>query len=46
MDNFEWHDGYGVRFRATYVDYKDGAKRYPKRSARLLKTLFAKYMEV
>ncbi|CAN1263538.1 Beta-glucosidase 24 [Linum perenne] len=33
LDNFEWATGYSVRFGIYYVDYKDGFKRYPKRSA-------------
>ncbi|RWR77819.1 Beta-glucosidase 12 [Cinnamomum micranthum f. kanehirae] len=33
MDNFEWSDGYTVRFGINYVDYEDGLKRYPKKSA-------------
>ncbi|XP_008775422.3 beta-glucosidase 12-like [Phoenix dactylifera] len=33
LDNFEWVDGYTVRFGINYVDYKDGLKRYPKSSA-------------
>uniref|UniRef100_A0A1D1YFL4 Beta-glucosidase 12 n=1 Tax=Anthurium amnicola TaxID=1678845 RepID=A0A1D1YFL4_9ARAE len=33
LDNFEWVDGYTVRFGIYYVDYKDGFKRYPKMSA-------------
>lgn len=32
MDNFEWADGYGLRFGIYYVDYKT-LKRYPKLSA-------------
>ncbi|WOL19486.1 beta-glucosidase 12-like isoform X1 [Canna indica] len=33
LDNFEWGDGYTVRFGLIYVDYKNGLKRYPKSSA-------------
>nr|XP_010943555.1 beta-glucosidase 12 isoform X1 [Elaeis guineensis] len=33
LDNFEWVDGYTIRFGINYVDYKDGLKRYPKSSA-------------
>ncbi|KAK7314302.1 hypothetical protein VNO77_39518 [Canavalia gladiata] len=33
LDNFEWADGYTVRFGIVYVDYKDGLGRYPKKSA-------------
>jgi Glycosyl hydrolase family 1 len=33
FDNFEWTDGYSVRFGINYVDYKDGLKRYPKSSS-------------
>lgn len=32
MDNFEWGDGYGLRFGLYYVDYQT-QKRYPKLSA-------------
>lgn len=40
MDNFEWNDGFRVRFGVTYVDYHDDMKRYPKKSARLIARLF------
>ncbi|KAJ8638097.1 hypothetical protein MRB53_012364 [Persea americana] len=33
MDNFEWADGFTVRFGINYVDFQDGLKRYPKKSA-------------
>ena len=32
MDNFEWSEGYKMRFGIVYVDYKT-QKRTPKRSA-------------
>ncbi|PUZ61127.1 hypothetical protein GQ55_4G248900 [Panicum hallii var. hallii] len=34
FDNFEWMDGYTVRFGINYIDYKDGLKRYPKHSSK------------
>ncbi|KAI8545756.1 hypothetical protein RHMOL_Rhmol07G0062700 [Rhododendron molle] len=33
LDNFEWGSGYTIRFGLGYVDFHDGLKRYPKRSA-------------
>ncbi|KAG6588175.1 Cyanogenic beta-glucosidase, partial [Cucurbita argyrosperma subsp. sororia] len=38
LDNFEWSDGYTVRFGINFVDYKDGMKRYPKKSAHWFET--------
>ncbi|MED6133367.1 hypothetical protein PIB30_027664 [Stylosanthes scabra] len=38
LDNFEWTDGYTVRFGLLYVDYNNGLKRYPKSSAKWFKT--------
>lgn len=37
LDNFEWGDGYTVRFGIVHVDYEDGLKRYPKNSAKWFK---------
>ncbi|KAL3832903.1 hypothetical protein ACJIZ3_007639 [Penstemon smallii] len=37
MDTFEWGSGYTLRFGLYYVDYKNGLKRIPKRSAIWLK---------
>ena len=33
LDNFEWANGYTVRFGIYFVDYNDGFKRYPEKSA-------------
>nr|CAD1837701.1 unnamed protein product [Ananas comosus var. bracteatus] len=33
MDSFEWSNGFTTRFGLYYVDYSDGLKRYPKKSA-------------
>jgi len=41
MDNFEWADGYAVRFGIHYVDYKDNLKRYVKNSARFYANFIA-----
>lgn len=40
LDNFEWADGYETRFGVCFVDYKNGQKREPKKSAKSLKPLF------
>lgn len=40
MDNFEWAEGYSTRFGTTYVDYEGGQKRYPKKSAKMMRPLF------
>ncbi|KAK4388699.1 Oleuropein beta-glucosidase [Sesamum angolense] len=32
-DNFEWTEGYSVRFGIMYVDFKNDLRRYPKKSA-------------
>ena len=41
MDNFEWADGYNLRFGLYYVDFKT-QKRYPKLSAHFYKELIAR----
>ncbi|XP_065871041.1 beta-glucosidase 15-like isoform X2 [Euphorbia lathyris] len=33
LDNFEWNDGYSVRFGMVFVDYQNGLKRHLKDSA-------------
>ena len=39
MDNFEWAEGYTVRFGLVFVDFEDGRKRYPKKSAKWFRKL-------
>jgi beta-glucosidase len=43
--NFEWADGYKIRFGLTYVDYKGGQKRIPKKSARVIGEIFRQYIQ-
>ncbi|MED6182764.1 hypothetical protein PIB30_031766 [Stylosanthes scabra] len=38
LDNFEWTDGYTVRFGVVFVDYNNELKRYPKSSAKWFNT--------
>jgi beta-glucosidase len=38
MDNFEWSEGYAMRYGITYVDFKT-QKRTPKKSAHFLRSL-------
>ena len=40
MDNFEWVDGYGIRFGLIHVDYAT-LKRTPKLSASFFRTVAA-----
>ncbi|CAL5031498.1 unnamed protein product [Urochloa decumbens] len=42
LDNFEWGNGYSVRFGINFVDYTDGLKRYPKKSAHWFKDFLKK----
>jgi beta-glucosidase len=41
MDNFEWADGYSLRFGIYYVDFKT-QKRYPKTSAHFYRELISR----
>ncbi|VYS69294.1 unnamed protein product [Arabidopsis thaliana] len=41
LDNFEWATGYSVRFGLVYVDFNDGRKRYPKKSAKWFRKLLS-----
>ena len=43
--NFEWAEGYETRFGVTYVDYENGQKRYPKKSAKVIGEVFNHYIE-
>jgi beta-glucosidase len=43
--NFEWAEGYETRFGVTYVDYKGGQKRHPKKSAKEIGKIFDKYIK-
>ncbi|KAJ4830020.1 hypothetical protein Tsubulata_001861 [Turnera subulata] len=42
LDNFEWASGYTSRFGINYVDFKNGLKRYPKKSAHWFKSFLKK----
>jgi len=39
LDNFEWGDGFSVRFGLTYVDYNNATTRYLKDSAYFYSTI-------
>ncbi|XP_014521892.1 cyanogenic beta-glucosidase-like [Vigna radiata var. radiata] len=43
LDNFEWNDGYAVRFGIHFVDYKDDLKRHEKLSAKWFKNFLKTY---
>jgi beta-glucosidase len=43
--NFEWAEGYTTRFGVTFVDYKGGQKRYPKKSAYEISKIFDKHIK-
>ncbi|KAL5545021.1 hypothetical protein UlMin_008805 [Ulmus minor] len=38
FDDFEWGDGYTIRFGLYHIDYQDNLKRIPKESAKWLPT--------
>ncbi|XP_027927891.1 beta-glucosidase 24-like [Vigna unguiculata] len=42
LDNFEWKDGYQVRFGLNFVDYKNGLKRHAKQSAKWFQNFLRK----
>ncbi|XP_057751346.1 beta-glucosidase 12-like [Arachis stenosperma] len=42
LDNFEWFNGYTVRFGINFVDYKDNLKRHQKLSADWFKDFLKK----
>ncbi|XP_031121895.1 raucaffricine-O-beta-D-glucosidase-like [Ipomoea triloba] len=42
MDNFEWNEGYTVRFGIIFVDFKNNLTRYPKESALWFANFLAK----
>jgi beta-glucosidase len=44
LDNFEWGNGYTVRFGIHFVDYSDDGRRqrYPKSSAHWFKDFLKK----
>ncbi|KAI0911438.1 family 1 glycosyl hydrolase [Ustulina deusta] len=45
MDNFEWAEGYETRFGVTFVDYDNGQKRTPKKSAMEMHKIFAEVIK-
>jgi beta-glucosidase len=42
--SFEWAEGFETRFGVTFVDYKNGQQRFPKKSAKAMKGLFDSLM--
>ncbi|XP_020204422.1 beta-glucosidase 12 [Cajanus cajan] len=45
LDNFEWSDGYTVRFGIVYVNYTNGLNKYPKDSAKWFKSFLSQEFE-
>ncbi|CRG89300.1 beta-glucosidase [Talaromyces islandicus] len=44
LDNYEWSEGYQTRFGVTFVDYKNGQKRIPKKSALTIGEIFKNHI--
>lgn len=45
ISNFEWAEGYETRFGVTFVDYENGQKRIPKKSAKEISQTFDRLIE-
>ncbi|ESW22399.1 hypothetical protein PHAVU_005G150600 [Phaseolus vulgaris] len=43
LDNFEWNNGYTVRFGINFVDYNNDFKRHQKLSAKWFRNFLKKY---
>jgi len=46
VDNFEWADGYNVRFGMTYIEYDEDEKRIMKDSAYVYQKLISTSSEM
>ncbi|KAF3787001.1 Myrosinase [Nymphaea thermarum] len=44
LDNFEWADGYSIRFGLVFIDYNNGLQRHPKHSAYWLQKFLHSYL--
>ncbi|CAL9026419.1 unnamed protein product [Prunus brigantina] len=45
VDNFEWNDGYTVRFGIIYVDYKNGTANYLRRYLKSSAVWFQNFLQ-